>query len=521
MLTTRRRSIVVFMIFAVGLVALSAGLLLRSETQRRRAQFSEYAQTVASQVGNFLDTNDAVLAGFSAFLQAVDRSDTESTSRYAAVVMSAYPHIYMIEVARAVSVADEDEVASVLRRTWQPEFHLKPFPGMDVSSPDLQTFLTETWPVMFMYPVYPQSTAIYGVRLETVPYLSHTLARTVNNTRPIASPVFEMYEGGRAYILMQSVRRAAGSGNPALPNFFGSTMVALLLIKTDAFVDVIPRLSEQPLVSVSAMMKTGIDAESRIAFQQADRAGWVDRRLLPLWAERVEAKSTSQPITLEFERQLRFADLLSTETLIVLTLLLAALIAVPAALVRHFAAISTADAEHQRAAYLATHDVLTQLPNRFLLVDQFDQALEEWRRRQTQFAVLLIDLDHFKRINDQHGHAVGDQVLQVIAARMLEATGARDTVARYGGDEFVVLMPHLLDTDSAEDTAIHVLAAIEKPIVTAAGVLSVSCSVGISICPLHGQDLDGMLKSADQAMYDVKQMGRRGTAMAKPAPQDV
>jgi diguanylate cyclase (GGDEF)-like protein len=336
------------------------------------------------------------------------------------------------------------------------------------------------------------------VRLETVPYLSHTLARTVNNTRPIASPVFEMYEGGRAYILMQSVRRAAGSGNPALPNFFGSTMVALLLIKTDAFVDVIPRLSEQPLVSVR-----------------------VDRRLLPLWAERVEAKSTSQPITLEFERQLRFADLLSTETLIVLTLLLAALIAVPAALVRHFAAISTADAEHQRAAYLATHDVLTQLPNRFLLVDQFDQALEEWRRRQTQFAVLLIDLDHFKRINDQHGHAVGDQVLQVIAARMLEATGARDTVARYGGDEFVVLMPHLLDTDSAEDTAIHVLAAIEKPIVTAAGVLSVSCSVGISICPLHGQDLDGMLKSADQAMYDVKQMGRRGTAMAKPAPQDV
>jgi diguanylate cyclase (GGDEF)-like protein len=284
---------------------------------------------------------------------------------------------------------------------------------------------------------------------------------------------------------------------------------------------VIPRLSEEPHVSVSAVMKTGTDATSRVAFQQADVAGWLERLLLPEWAEWIDARSTSQPITLEFERQLRFADILSTETLIVLTLLLAALIAVPAALVRHFAAIAIADAEHKRAAYLATHDVLTQLPNRFLLVDQFDQALAQWHHRKTRFAVLLIDLDHFKRVNDQHGHAVGDQVLQVIAARMLQATNAHDTVARYGGDEFVVLMPQLADSDSAEQTAVNVLAAIEKPIVTVAGALSVSCSVGISICPLHGQDLDGMLKSADQAMYDVKQMGRRGTAMAKPVPQDV
>ena len=106
-LTKRHRAFAGFIILAVGLMGMSALLLLKSETQRRETRFYEYVQNISGIVRNQLDTNEAVLAGFSAFLQAVDQSDTEAAARYAAAVMAAYPHLYMLEAARAVPVAEQ------------------------------------------------------------------------------------------------------------------------------------------------------------------------------------------------------------------------------------------------------------------------------------------------------------------------------------------------------------------------------------------------------------------------------
>ncbi|MHC8410721.1 diguanylate cyclase domain-containing protein [Pseudomonas sp. Hz4] len=185
----------------------------------------------------------------------------------------------------------------------------------------------------------------------------------------------------------------------------------------------------------------------------------------------------------------------------------------PVVLIRHFKAIERAEVEHERSAYLATHDVLTQLPNRYLFADRFDQAFSDWKANGVPFAVLLIDLDHFKEINDKYGHEVGDQVLRAVANRMLQATRSCDTVARYGGDEFVILITDLSNLESAELKAARVLETIAQTVVTSAGELSISCSIGVSMCPNHGQSLDTLLKAADQAMYGVKQLGRKGVAL--------
>lgn len=148
--------------------------------------------------------------------------------------------------------------------------------------------------------------------------------------------------------------------------------------------------------------------------------------------------------------QLRLGDVLTAETLIILAVLAGALVLMPVVLIRHFKAIERAEVEHERSAYLATHDVLTQLPNRYLFADRFDQAFSDWKANGVPFAVLLIDLDHFKEINDKYGHEVGDQVLRAVANRMLQATRSCDTVARYGGDEFVILITDLSNPESAE-----------------------------------------------------------------------
>ena len=514
--TKRRSSLMGFILLAVGLTGFSTVMLLKSETERRETRFSEYVQNISGIVRNQLDTNEAVLSGFSAFLQAVDQSDTQAAARYAAAVLSAYPHIYMLEAARAVPVAEQAAFEDLLKRTWRPDFALKDFPSLALQPAQHQVNLNETWPVLFMYPPLPESSAIYGVRLETVGHLSYALARTRSTQKPVASPVFSMFEGGNAYILMQSVSRTEYLRESSRPNFFGSTMLALLLIKTGSLLDAVNEANIDPFVHIRADLKSGAGIDNNVFSTETEQAGFLDRLFLPCLADRVEIKNASQPMTLLFERQLRFGDVLTAETLVILAVLAAALVLMPLVLIRHFKAIERAAVEHERATYLATHDVLTQLPNRYLFADRFEQAVSHWTVNGTPFALLLIDLDHFKAINDECGHGAGDQVLRTVATRMLQATRAHDTVARYGGDEFVILLTDIDSAETAERKAGQLFDAITQSVMTTAGERSISCSIGVSMFPVHGQSLDTLLKAADQSMYGVKQLGRNGIAVTEP-----
>ncbi len=192
----------------------------------------------------------------------------------------------------------------------------------------------------------------------------------------------------------------------------------------------------------------------------------------------------------------------------ILLLLGGALLVVPWVTIRHYLSLDRAEVEQERSAYLATHDLLTSLPNRFLFADRFEHALRNWQRNGHSFALMLADLDYFKEINDQHGHDVGDQVLVACASRMAGELRSCDTVARHGGDEFVILLANVQSPEDAENVGKKVLAAVSEPIETTAGVLRLSCSIGIAICPTHGTNLDVLRKAADIAMYEGKDHGR-------------
>lgn len=165
-------------------------------------------------------------------------------------------------------------------------------------------------------------------------------------------------------------------------------------------------------------------------------------------------------------------------------------------------------ASQERIAYMAEHDILTDLPNRALLSDRLRQALVVSRRNLHRVGLLYIDLDRFKPINDVHGHAVGDLLLQEAAQRMRACVRESDTVGRFGGDEFVVLLPEI---DCAED-ALHVAEkirnALREPFDLAGLHLEVSSSIGIAIYPDDGMDDASLLVNADRAMYEAKRGGR-------------
>lgn len=511
----RRYAFAGFIILTLGLLVFCAFALIKAETQRQETRFAGYVHDVSGIVRNQLDTNDAVLAGFSAFLQAVDQSDTESAARYAAAVSAAYPHIYMLEVARAVPVAEQANFQALLRRTWNPDFKLKQFPNASEQARAPYNALKETWPILFMYPPLPKAAEIYGVRLETVPHLSSALIKSRNTARAVASPLFSMYEGGSAYILLRTVIRPERKEKQALPNFFGSTMVAMLVISADSLSKAINEGNVDPAIGIRAQFNADPGAESTVLSIPPPEAGWIDLTLFPRFKQQVEIGSASQPMTLLYERQLRLEDVLGPETSIILLVLMALGFLTPMAVMRHFKAIHKAEAEHSRSVYLASHDVLTGLANRYLLTERFEHALTRYTIQDIPFAVLLIDLDDFKEINDTEGHAVGDQALQIIASRMTRASRSSDTVARYGGDEFVVLIADSVSRQAVEDEAKRILRTIQEPIALKTRTISLSCSVGISFCPDHGRDIDTLIKAADRAMYEIKQFGKSGVAIAR------
>lgn len=156
----------------------------------------------------------------------------------------------------------------------------------------------------------------------------------------------------------------------------------------------------------------------------------------------------------------------------------------------------------------AQSDPLTDLPNRTLFYDRLQVALSQARRYSYEFALLYVDLDHFKEVNDTMGHAAGDQLLVETAHRLLQAVRESDTVARLGGDEFAIILPQIGGLAEVEDVARRVLAALASPFELSNGQAHVSASIGVALFPQHGGDLESIRASADAALYRAKESGR-------------
>jgi diguanylate cyclase (GGDEF)-like protein/PAS domain S-box-containing protein len=170
--------------------------------------------------------------------------------------------------------------------------------------------------------------------------------------------------------------------------------------------------------------------------------------------------------------------------------------------------VLTQQKRERQIRFLAYHDALTRLPNRTLLLSRLHQAIAHTQRSAETLAVMFLDVDRFKTINDTLGHPAGDTLLQQLGRRLTETLRVGDTVARAGGDEFLLLIPGLHSPEEAGPVAEHVLASLSAPFVVSGQTLRVTGSVGLAICPRDAADVESLIKYADTALYLAKEQGR-------------
>jgi diguanylate cyclase (GGDEF)-like protein/PAS domain S-box-containing protein len=166
--------------------------------------------------------------------------------------------------------------------------------------------------------------------------------------------------------------------------------------------------------------------------------------------------------------------------------------------------VTEARAERNQLERRANHDALTSLPNRYLLGERLSQMIAHARRHGRSFAVAMVDVDGLKRINDRYGHAVGDEVLKRVAGRLAAQVRAGDMAARFGGDEFVLLLDDTEDRSAMAQAMNRVLVSLGQEVPTTRGAIRIACSVGLSFFPKDGRDGATLLNSADFAMYGRK-----------------
>jgi len=180
--------------------------------------------------------------------------------------------------------------------------------------------------------------------------------------------------------------------------------------------------------------------------------------------------------------------------------------------IQHFVALFTdisSIKEHEKELeHLAQHDALTALPNRFLLKDRLLQAIAEAKRYQTYLAVVYIDLDGFKAVNDTYGHAMGDELLIVVSRHIASIIRQNETVARLGGDEFLVLLSDLDVPEMCEPILQRFIELLNEPIVIDGITLHASASIGVSFYPNEKEDTENLIENADKAMYHAKLLGK-------------
>jgi diguanylate cyclase (GGDEF)-like protein len=494
---------VVVIIWVILFVTVMSGIVA-VDLQRAEKKFAEHANMHLQQANDRVRINESILDGFAAMVSTSNSHDRARIRSYAQKILKQYPHIFKFEIVEKVSDDKLESFSEYYRRNIYPDFQVKAFSYES----DRQWQEVKKVPyhllIVFMEPFTPESREFLGLDIGSNELFMRSFQQSEQQDRMVSTDPFTLVQGHLAYLLQRPIHEPGNGGVSSFSKSGAQGGFVELVILADTLLDrgghLLPGMRE--LLYNPAY--PGTNPKGHLHLHEAAEGGWLESRLFPRLSMSRSLDSESQPFVLLIEQQLGWG-VISWRKL-GLTLLIAIITFVVMVVYARLYLRNEMERTEMTARlfHLANHDALTGLANRNLLSDRLNHAISQTGRQEGQLAVLFLDLEDFKEVNDAYGHDVGDGVLRCAAERLRACVRAGDTVARMGGDEFVLVLENIAGQGDVDHVIEKIKAGFEQPFDVESHSIILGISIGSALYPGDGTDMGTLISHADSSMYGDK-----------------
>ncbi len=466
----------------------------------------QYGDAYSDHLDKEMVSSETVLKGFSALFGAVGSTDQAQAKRYVRQVIEANPHIFALEVVQAVAKNQLADFTAKKIRDGMPDFTVKSFSydsERKWQAPKEKPFY---YPIVFMEPMPGGSEDILGLDMDSVPFLQRAMSESLRRRTPVSSHPFKLIEGPLAYVVFSSIPQVFPHDNshPALSTQDKLVVAMVIDAAKLAEPEQFP-IFDGGMVLVHHQDFRPEDPRGQLLMASGPTRSFIEAAIFPAFTYEKTLATSGESFSLVVKRQLGWSDLSRNLLALIILLTILSSMMLITYLREHQQGRILQIENQNRLWQLANHDSLTGLPNRLLLLDRLEQLLARMRRQEKCMAVMFLDLDEFKQINDTYGHEVGDQLLKLVAERLRAAVREDDTVARMCGDEFIVLIEGVQDRALSEAVSRKIQQKMSEGFLIASQLIRVRASIGIAIFPEDGDSPEELIKQADAKMYADKQ----------------
>lgn len=488
----------VLLIWMLFLIISMAGIVI-SDLNATKQQFINSVNSHYAQASDRVRTNEAVLEGFAALIGNMRELDQRHIRKYAQEMLKQYPHIFMFEIIESVPYENLEAFTRHYRETVNPDFRIKSFSyetDRKIKRVEKQDFYM---PIVFMEPFPVESHEVLGLDLYSHEFFSHSLKKYSQYKHSVITEPFQLIEDKLAYLIHKPVLV-----NTTNKNQHEIQRSVMLVILADTLLN---RQKHLEAGMTELLHHPDFDSSNEKGYlhlQQGERRSWLETHIFPSYTNSVILENKSQPFVLINKYQLGW-DVLSWYQLMFALLVgvISFLVLMAYTRIYHKNEVKRLQTANE-LFYKANHDALTGLANRNLFFDRLKHALLQAKRLEASLAIIYMDLNGFKMINDTHGHDTGDKLLQSFAERLRGVLRSSDTIARFGGDEFVLIVENLTKLEELNQVIINLRNATGQSFVINEHIINLNISIGYSIYPDDGEDMDSLINQADTQMYQNK-----------------
>lgn len=483
----------------------AAAIVIELNIRDAEKDLTQYGDAYSDHLDKEMVSSEAVLKGFSALFGAVGSSDQVKASRYVRQVIDSNPHVFALEIVRAVANSQLAKFVAGKRREGTPNFTVKSF---SYDSDRKWLPLKEKpfyYPIVFMEPMPSGSEDILGLDMESVPFLQRAMNESLRLRVPVASHPFRLVEGNLAYVVFNTPPQLTRHDDSSQENTSHDELVAMVIDAAKLAEPVKFPAFDGGTVHVYHKDFRPDDPKGQLLAIYGKARSPIEKAIFPVFTYMKPLAATGEPFFLLVKRQLGWSDLSLTLLMLMTALTLTSSVLLVAFLRAHQQGRILNIENQNRLWQLANHDALTGLPNRMLLTDRLEQLLARMRRQEKQLAVMFLDLDDFKQVNDTYGHDFGDQLLKLVAERLRSAVRADDTVARMSGDEFIILIGCVENQEALTAVSQKIQQTLSEGFQIEEQLFRVRVSIGIALFPEDGDAPETLIRQADKRMYADKQ----------------